>query len=182
MKKLLVLLILILLGIGSYQIVTLYDNRFQPGRMRETDAVRPHEEPLLLMSKDVVPIDGGEAGFRTTPANELSSPLTGETSTHVKQGKELYLIYCAQCHGRSLDGNGTVGQSFQPLPTDLRSRTVQDLSAGKLFKHISYGVPGGRQPALATTIPVQDRWKIIAYLKSMTVHPEEQHASPDPRL
>jgi hypothetical protein len=36
-----------------------------------------------------------------------------------------------------------------------------------LFKEISYGIPGGRQPALATTVAVNDRWHAIAYVKSL---------------
>jgi hypothetical protein len=38
---------------------------------------------------------------------------------------------------------------------------------GTLFKEISYGIPNGRQPPLATTIAVTDRWRIIAFLKSL---------------
>jgi hypothetical protein len=38
---------------------------------------------------------------------------------------------------------------------------------GILFKEISYGIPNGRQPALATTIAVKDRWRIIAHIKSL---------------
>jgi mono/diheme cytochrome c family protein len=85
----------------------------------------------------------------------------------LEAGEALYATYCAQCHGRHHDGNGTVGQSFSPLPTDLRSPKVQEADAGRIFKEISYGIPGGRQPPLATTIEVQDRWRIVAYLKSL---------------
>jgi len=60
-----------------------------------------------------------------------------------------------------------VGQSFDPLPSDLQSDKVQSLPQGTLFKEISYGVPNGRQPALDTTIEVIDRWRIIAYVKSL---------------
>jgi hypothetical protein len=73
------------------------------------------------------------------------------------------------CHGPNHDGKGTVGQSFHPLPTDLRSAKVQSKAEGVHFKEISYGVPKGRQPALATTIPVLDRWRIVAYVKSLGV-------------
>ena len=38
---------------------------------------------------------------------------------------------------------------------------------GLLFKEISYGIPGGRQPALATTIEADERWRIVAYVKSL---------------
>jgi hypothetical protein len=60
-----------------------------------------------------------------------------------------------------------VGQSFHPLPTHLRSPEVQSKSEGQLFKSISFGVPGGRQPALDTTIPAEDRWYIIAFVQSL---------------
>ena len=73
------------------------------------------------------------------------------------------------CHGPNHDGKGTVGQSFSPLPTDIRSAKVQALPDGVHFKEISYGIPDGRQPALATTITVLDRWRIVAYVKSLGV-------------
>jgi mono/diheme cytochrome c family protein len=135
--------------------------------MRETPAVRAHEEPLLVMEKGVVPVSGGEALLKATGNDQLTSPLNPRDPAVIEAGKELYLTYCAQCHGRDHDGNGTVGQSFHPLPTDLRSAKVQSLSPGAQFKEISYGIPGGRQPPLATTIRVLDRWRIVAYVESL---------------
>jgi hypothetical protein len=38
-----------------------------------------------------------------------------------------------------------------------------------LFKEISYGIPGGRQPALATTMTPEERWQSIALVKSLGV-------------
>jgi mono/diheme cytochrome c family protein len=66
---------------------------------------------------------------------------------------------------------GTVGQSFTPLPGDLRSPKVQAMADGALYKEISFGKPDGRQPPLATTISMDDRWQIIAYLKSLGPRP-----------
>jgi hypothetical protein len=60
-----------------------------------------------------------------------------------------------------------VGQSFQPLPTDLRSPPVQAKPDGELFKSVSYGIPNGRQPALQTTVTIDDRWHVIAFVKSL---------------
>jgi cytochrome c1 len=143
------------------------DNYAASWRMRETPAVRPHEEPLLIMEDGVVPVSDGEAFLRITKASDLKSPMNLHDRATIGSGKELYLTYCAQCHGQNYDGNGTVGQSFTPLPTDLRSAKVQSLSAGKIFKDISYGVPKGRQPPLATTIDITDRWRIIAFVQSL---------------
>ena len=150
-----------------YKALTFIDNEFMPGRMRETPAVRPHEEPLLLMKERVMPYEGGEAIYRATRGGDLKSPLHKEDPTNARLGESLYFTYCAQCHGKDHDGNGTVGQSFHPLPTDLRGAEVQSKPEGTLFKAISYGIPNGRQPPLATTIEIMDRWRIVAYLKSL---------------
>lgn len=135
--------------------------------MWETPAVRPHEEEILVMQEGSVPFDGGEAILKATPAIDLKSPVDQDDPSIPEQGNSLYFTFCAQCHGRHYDGNGTVGQSFAPLPTDLRTVKVQSLSEGELFKEISYGVPNGRQPALASTIDVYNRWQIVAHVKSL---------------
>lgn len=150
-----------------YAVITLYDENMRVGRMWETPAVRPHEQQLLIMEPGVVPFGGGEAEYRNAKAEDLISPFKSDDSEVVASGKSLYFTYCAQCHGKYHDGNGTVGQSFHPLPGDLQRNKVQSLPQGTLFKEISYGVPNGRQPALATTIEVMDRWRIIAYVKSL---------------
>ncbi|MHC1743670.1 MAG: cytochrome c [Syntrophobacteraceae bacterium] len=168
MKRLLFISIaLVALG-GAYQLLMKYDNDFPYGRMRETPAVRPYEQPLLIMEAGVVPIEGGEALYRGVSPEALKSPLDGADPAVLEAGRKLYVSYCQQCHGPAFDGNGTVGQSFKPLPADLQGAHVQQESAGKMFQHISYGIGGtGRQPALATTIPVQGRWQIIAFIQSL---------------
>jgi mono/diheme cytochrome c family protein len=145
------------------------DNYFQPWRMRETPAVRPHEEPILIMPQGLTPIEGGEELYKATRGEELQSPLNLKDPAVIEAGKKLYFNFCYMCHGPNHDGKGTVGQSFSPLPTDIRSAKVQALPAGVHFKEISYGIPDGRQPALATTITVLDRWRIVAYVKSLDV-------------
>ena len=152
---------------AAYQALMFYDNNFRYGRMRETPAVRPHEDPLLTMEDGIVPISGGEAVYRISSGIDLTAPVMMTESAVVARGKSVYLIYCAQCHGYNHDGNGTVGQSFSPLPTDLRKAEVQYKPEGMLFKSVSYGVPGGRQPALHTTVTIEDRWRVVAYIKSL---------------
>lgn len=155
--------------LAAYEALMYYDNNFRYGRMRETPAVRPYEEPLLKMEADLVPVNGGEAVYRSTAGIDLISPFKMEDSTIIARGKAVFLTFCAQCHGYNYDGNGTVGQSFKPLPADLRSSKVQATSEGKLFKSISYGIPGGRQPALETTVTIDDRWHVVAFVKSLGI-------------
>ena len=152
---------------AAYEALMYYDNDFRYGRMRETPAVRPQEVPLFNMEAGIVPVNAGEAIYRATPGVDLVSPLDAAEPLVVGRGKAVYLTYCAQCHGYNYDGNGTVGQSFQPLPTDLRSPEVQSKPEGELFKTVSYGIPGKRQPALQTTVTIDDRWHVIAFMKSL---------------
>jgi mono/diheme cytochrome c family protein len=167
-KKYLFFLIgLAIVGLVAYEALIYYDENFPFGRMWETPAVRPHEELPLSTPTGTVPQDGGEEVFEALPAELLKSPLAPSDPQQIQMGKVLYSKFCAQCHGKNYDGNGTVGQSFHPLPTDLKSTKVQSLSEGAFFKEISYGIPDGRQPPLATTIDPLDRWRIIAYVKSL---------------
>jgi mono/diheme cytochrome c family protein len=168
MKKILVLFVFVLFaGTAALMALRYIDDYAAAGRMRETPAVWPHEQPIPPMEAGIVAVSGGEALFRATPADKLVIPLNLNDLTVIETGGKLYLTYCAQCHGTNYDGNGTVGQSFHPLPTDLRSAKVQSLSPGASFKEISYGMPKGRQPALATTIAVLDRWRIVAFVKTL---------------
>ena len=170
MKKIIgfIIVIGIVLYLG-YEALIYYDNNFRYGRMRETPAVRPHEEPLQNMEVGSVPVSGGEAIYRATAGVNLISPLNVAQLSVLSRGRAVYLTYCAQCHGYNYDGNGTVGQSFHPLPTDLRSAKVQFKPEGELFKSVSYGIPDGRQPALNTTITVNDRWHVVVFVKSLGV-------------
>ena len=156
---------------GGYHALIYYDDKFPYGRMWETPAVRPHEEPLPLMTSDMVPFNGGEAFYAAVPADDLRSPFNMLDLDTIARGKIGYFNYCAQCHGKKHDGNGTVGQSFAPLPSDLRDAKVQARSEGSLFHEISFGKPDGRQPALATTIAPDERWRIVAYVKSLGPRP-----------
>jgi mono/diheme cytochrome c family protein len=166
-KYLIIVVGLVAIVFVAYQGLIFLDSNFRYGRMWETPVIRPHEQELLAMDEGLVPITGGEALLRVTPGEELQSPFSMGSATTIEVGERLYVTYCTQCHGKYHDGNGTVGQSFQPLPTDLRSTKVQDQAEGILFKEISYGVPDGRQPPLATTISIDDRWRITAYVKSL---------------
>lgn len=156
---------------GAYSAITIYDHYFKFGRMWQTPAVRPYENPILVMDEDAVPLHGGESVYRAADPLQLQSPLDAHDPEIIKQGQVVYVTFCQQCHGINHDGQGTVGQSFAPLPTDLRSPRVQQTVDGLMFKEISFGIdrPGARQPALATTIFPEDRWKVVHYVKSLGI-------------
>jgi mono/diheme cytochrome c family protein len=153
----------------AWGVITLYDENLQVGRMWETPAIKAYENPLPVMDERTVPLDGGELVYRLADPLQLQSPVDLSAAEAIKAGQTGYVRYCIQCHGKHHDGNATVGQSFAPLPGDLRSAKIQSQPVGQLFHEISYGIPGGRQPALASTIAADVRWQIIGYVKSLGI-------------
>ncbi len=160
-------LIVTVMGLAAWGVITLYDENLKVGRMWETPAVKPHEHPIPVMDPQTMPFDGGENFYRMADPAALRPPFELDQPAVITAGRQGYQYYCIQCHGKNHDGQGTVGQSFAPLPGDLRSPKVQALPLGRFFHEISYGIPGGRQPALASTISPADRWRIIAFVKSL---------------
>lgn len=160
-------LIVSTIALVAWGVITGYDEVLSVGRMWQTPAIKPHENPIPVMAAGSVPVNGGEALYRAAAAGELTPPFSLADTTAIASGQTAYQYYCIHCHGKNFDGYGTVGQSFAPPPGDLRSTKVQSMPVGVLFKEISYGIPGGRQPALATTVAVDDRWNAIAYVKSL---------------
>ena len=170
MKRIgIVLLIACVAVLAVIQVINFYDRRIQVGRMWETPAIRPHETPLAEAAAEGVPFDGGESFYRLQQAEALRSPLDASDPDVIVLGQQGYTYYCIQCHGKYHDGNGTVGQSFAPSPGDLRSARVQQMDDSRLFLEISFGIPGGRQPALAATISEEERWQIIAFIRSLGI-------------
>jgi mono/diheme cytochrome c family protein len=160
-------LLVCIVALAAWGALTLYDEQLSIGRMWKTAAIKPHEKPIPVMAAQIVPFNGGEAFYRQADPSRLQPEFTLDRQEVVRAGKTGYQRFCIQCHGKNHDGMGTVGQSFAPLPGDLRSQKVQAMPVGQLFQEISYGVPGGRQPALASTISIEDRWRIIGFVKSL---------------
>ena len=172
MKRILSVLViaavLVLVFIG---VINFYDASLSVGRMWQTPAIRPYEQPIPVRTAVSVPVEDGEVFDRLADPENLQPPFTLSDPAVIQMGQQGYNFYCIQCHGKHHDGLGTVGQSFAPLPGDLRSAKIQNMAAGRIFHEISYGIPGGRQPALDTTIAVRERWQIIGYVKSLGIRP-----------
>jgi mono/diheme cytochrome c family protein len=134
------------------------------GRMNDQESVRTYEKKMPDSPQGTIPISGGVEALSRTDPKDLKNPLPSNAAA-VSQGKEAYFNFCVQCHGPRADGNGTVGQSFAPLPANLTDLQLLGQSDGEIFYKVSLGF--GRHPALASTVAEQDRWAIINYLRSL---------------
>jgi mono/diheme cytochrome c family protein len=90
------------------------------------------------------------------------------------RGKDKYTIYCSGCHGLQGLGDGLVhkqaGNPENPgwvQPQNLASDYAADpkYPDGKIFDTITHGRNSMR--GLGTQIPVEDRWYIVAYVRTL---------------
>ncbi len=133
-------------------------------RMRNQENVRTYEKEMPAMDPRAVPVQGGYNVLASADPATLKNPAPANLST-VQQGRLAYAYFCIQCHGPNLDGLGTVGQSFAPLPTNLTDPSVKQQSDGELFSKILLGF--GRHPPLYTTVSEEDTWSIVNYLRAV---------------
>jgi len=152
-----------------------FDNAIKYERMQDQDSIRPYETKMPAVVLEAIPADGGENRYRLAPQGSLQNPIQAAPES-VKRGQLCYEYFCIQCHGSKYNGDGIVGQSFYPLPTDLRSAAVQDTADDPLFRSISYGF--GRHPPLAYTVSVEDRWHLIHWIRSLGLRTGQEEPIP----
>ncbi len=83
----------------------------------------------------------------------------------LKRGEERFNIFCSPCHSKVGDGKGImIEKGYLPPPTfhDDRLRNMAD---GEIFNTITHGIRN--MPSYAHQIPVEDRWKIVAYVRAL---------------
>lgn len=134
------------------------------GRMYDQDSVKTYERKMPTTDKRSVPIRNGLVVLSNADPRGLRNPLLFSKEI-VEHGTRAYNSFCIPCHGPKLDGNGTVGQSFAPLPTDLTSRTTLSQKDGELYTKARLGFK--RHPVLFATVSAEDAWAVIIYMRSM---------------
>jgi hypothetical protein len=96
--------------------------------------------------------------------DSASNPLR-PIQANLDNGKVYYGYYCAFCHGVKGDGNGPVGESYVPVPGDLRTQRIGLFSDGRLYRAMLTGV--GHEPVLERVIPTEHCWYIVLYIRSL---------------
>jgi mono/diheme cytochrome c family protein len=105
------------------------------------------------------PLKAQDSQFHGAPASAASdkNPYAGRAGA-AQAGANLYARSCAPCHG--VNGQGTAN-----IPA-LAKGPVQSTADGAIFWFITQGDPGNGMPAWAS-LPAQQRWQIITYLKAL---------------
>jgi mono/diheme cytochrome c family protein len=101
------------------------------------------------------------------PVEEFPQGMNPENL--VARGANRYGIYCAPCHGKDADGQGPVAQRGGLLvpPPSFKQDRLKEMVNGQIYAAMLNGVNNGNMPSYAVQIPAEDRWAIIAYLRTV---------------
>ncbi len=105
-------------------------------------------------------------------------------SASVAAGRETYQGNCWFCHGEDGDGEGPVAEYLWPRPRDftvasfkLRTTESGELPTDEdLYRTISLGIAGTAMTAWQSRLSEQERWQVIAYIKSFAADLFEDEA------
>ena len=83
----------------------------------------------------------------------------------LERGRERFNIYCSPCHDFTGSGRGMVVLRGFPAPPSFHIDRLRQAPAGHFFDVITNGF--GAMYSYATRVPVQDRWRIVAYIRAL---------------
>lgn len=95
---------------------------------------------------------------------ELRNPLAGD-ETAVAAGRLVFQTFCVVCHGPAGAGDGTVTRRGVPAPGSLLAEQAKARADGELFHLITHG--RRTMPGYASQIEPLDRWRVVAYVRSL---------------
>ena len=102
-------------------------------------------------------------GYETAKA-ELQNPLP-YTEDNLAEGKELYTIYCAVCHGDTGDGKGILVEREKFLGVPSYDDIGRAITEGSVYHVMYYGRNAMGSYASQTT--TEERWKIDHYVMAL---------------
>lgn len=114
-----------------------------------------------LLASSAATADEATLSQEQAKALKAPAPFTAES---VRKGRAFYQMQCAICHG----GDGKAQVDTMANAADLTQPDTWKLGAsdGETFRSITDGA-GKAMPPFRTTLTPQQRWDIVAYVKSL---------------
>jgi mono/diheme cytochrome c family protein len=130
--------------------------------MDDQPSYKAYEAPVLAPPAESVPASGRET---VSQGADLRNPVA-PTSASLSQGKSLFDINCAMCHGQTSARRGPVGQKLTPPAPGLPPDLLQKRSDSHIFKAMTFGF--GRMPSFRGRLAPLERWHLVNYLRTRT--------------
>lgn len=103
--------------------------------------------------------DGASSRMRTVTPKPVKA-----TPTSIRQGEELFNIYCAACHGSDGQGGMPMEKALSGIPK-FTPQLLQRESDPHMFSMVTSG--HGPMPGYAEALMPEERWHVINYLRSL---------------
>lgn len=127
---------------------------------------------LAACGGDAAEEPDAEAGDRPEPPAEFASleyPHPDPNEEVLASGEQLYLNYCASCHGNEGAGDGPAAAALNPAPADL-AETGDQASPQYMYWRISEGgafAPfNSSMPAFDGVLNEDQIWAVVAYIQA----------------
>lgn len=140
--------------------------------MMNQPSIKPQEGVMFPFPSRSVPIFGIPTTVKTREeAKDLRNPVA-VTGDSITQGRRLFRIYCAACHG--LTGKAESPVSGKIGAIDLTDDYVQkNLTEGWIWGTITfgsfvmpaYGVPSAEKGG-SNDLSVEERWHVVNYVRN----------------
>jgi len=126
--------------------------------------------PVGFVEDDTYP--NTKEGYEAAGVNLVNSLQL--TEKNLLEGKHLFKVMCSPCHGMEGDGQGHLVkiEKFSGVPSfhdpekaSSRGGLMKDLSAGKIYHTIKYGV--NMMGSYASQLTPEERWKVVLYVQEL---------------
>jgi mono/diheme cytochrome c family protein len=148
--------LVIVLAVGGYVLYLM----FSGPRMRVQPKILPYQALLPAVPAGVVPV-----AWTPKPNLESGRNPVADTQATRRIGQAYYRDYCQFCHGQAGRGDGPVGRSYVPTPTDLTAPAIGGRSDSALYQGMLTGI--GHTPVLGYVVDPNAPWYIIHYVRSL---------------
>lgn len=144
------------------------NNNFANGQTAQTPP--KNTAPVGFVEDDTYP--NTKEGYEAAGINLVNSLQL--TEKNLLEGKHLFKVMCSPCHGMEGDGQGHLVkiEKFSGVPSfhdpekaSSRGGLMKDLSAGKIYHTIKYGV--NMMGSYASQLTPEERWKVVLYVQEL---------------
>jgi len=98
-------------------------------------------------------------------ADALKNP-NKPTTTVIREGANLYALYCVSCHDKNGFGRGALGRDLPVKPSSFYDANVTSQTDGALFWKLSEG--RGTMPGFKATLSEEKRWALVTYIRQFS--------------
>jgi mono/diheme cytochrome c family protein len=152
---------------------------FPDGKTLQTPVAGTIPRGAVPLHFTATPKDAVRAGEELhSPYQDNSSSMGGtmccgamdaRTSKAVERGATVFANFCQPCHGPSGKGDGLVVAKGYPAPPSLYADNARNIKDGQMFHILAFGQKN--MPSYAAQISRDDRWNVIAYIRSLQAQP-----------